>query len=179
MVLWVFWPSFVAALVAPKDIPMTAINVILALCGSTLAAYVLSLTLRGKISVGDIANATLAGGVAIGSTADKIPPPQAFLIGVLAGALATVGFAVLQSRFQDAVKKIDTSGVLYLHGLPGLFGGLAAILLVDRISGFDQIKGILVTIVVAIVAGFIVGKIVSLAGRRTVPYVDSEELAVE
>ena len=135
--------------------------------------------MRREIAVGDIANATLAGGVAIGSTADKIPAPQAFVIGVLAGVLATVGFALLQSRFQNAVKKIDTSGVFYLHGLPGLFGGLAAIFLVNGISGFDQIKGILVTIVVAMVAGFIVGKIVSLTGRRTVPYVDSEEFAFE
>lgn len=39
MVLWVFWPSFCAALVAPADVPKTAVNVILALCGSTLATY--------------------------------------------------------------------------------------------------------------------------------------------
>ena len=70
MVLWVFWPSFCAALVAPADVPRTAVNVILALCGSTLATYFASVKLRGKISAADIANATLAGGVAIGSTCD-------------------------------------------------------------------------------------------------------------
>jgi ammonium transporter Rh len=179
MVLWVFWPSFCAALVAPADVPMTVVNVIIALCGSTLATFVASLKLRGKVSVADVANAALAGGVAIGSTCDKVPPMQAFVIGVLAGALSTVGFAVIQDRLQNAVKRVDTCGVLHLHGLPGLFGGFAAIIAVDGISRGDQIKGILVTVVLAIVSGLIVGKILSIAGRRKQPYVDSEELDVE
>ncbi len=60
MVLWVFWPSFCAALVAPNEIPMTVVNVIFALCGSTVATYAASLKLRGKVSAADIANAALA-----------------------------------------------------------------------------------------------------------------------
>ncbi|KKK61887.1 hypothetical protein LCGC14_3009850, partial [marine sediment metagenome] len=63
MVLWMFWPSFCAALVAPADVPGTAINVILALCGSTLATYFASVRLRRKISAADIANAALTCGV--------------------------------------------------------------------------------------------------------------------
>jgi ammonium transporter Rh len=46
MVLWVFWPSFCAALVPPELVPYTAINVVIALCGSTLATYFASLGLR-------------------------------------------------------------------------------------------------------------------------------------
>jgi ammonium transporter Rh len=179
MVLWVFWPSFCAALVATKDIPMTIVNVILALCGSTLATYIASLRLRGKISVADIANAALAGGVAIGSTCDKVPAPYAFVIGIFAGALSTVGFAVIQNRLQNAIKRVDTCGVLYLHGLPGLFGGLAAMIAVNGISRVDQIKGILITVVLATAAGLVAGKMLSLTGRRKTPYVDSEELDVE
>jgi len=179
MVLWVFWPSFCAALVSPKDIPTTIVNVIIALCGSTIATYITSLKLRGKISVADIANAALAGGVAIGSTCDKISPSIAFIIGILAGGLSTVGFAIIQNKFQDAIKKIDTCGVLHLHGLPGLFGGLAAMIVVDGISKGAQIKGVLITSVLAIVSGLIVGKVLALAGRRKEPYTDSEELAVD
>jgi ammonium transporter Rh len=179
MVLWVFWPSFCAALVAPADIPATIVNVILALCGSTLATYVASLKLRGKIGVADIANAALAGGVAIGSTCDKVPPTYAFAIGLLAGALSTVGFAVIQERFQRAIKRIDTCGVLHLHGLPGLFGGLVAIVAVSGINAGIQLKGIAVTMVIAVVTGLIAGKILSLTGRRDVPYVDSEELEID
>ena len=91
MVLWVFWPSFCAALVPAAAIPATAVNVILALCASTLATYGASLLLRGKILPADIANAALAGGVAIGSTCDRVPPLQAFLIGLAAGLLSTFG----------------------------------------------------------------------------------------
>jgi ammonium transporter Rh len=158
---------------------MTAVNVILALCGSKLATYMASLKLRGKVSVADIANAALAGGVAIGSTCDKVSPAGAFAIGILAGALSTFGFAVIQSRFEAAIKKIDTCGVLHLHGLPGLFGGLAAVIAVDGISKGSQIKGIIITVVLAIVSGLIVGKTLSFTGRRTGPYIDSEELDVD
>ena len=179
MVLWVFWPSFCAALVAPKDIPMTIVNVIIALCGSTLATYIASLKLRGKVSIADIANAALAGGVAIGSTCDKVSPAVAILIGFLAGTLSTFGFAVIQRWNQAAIKKIDTCGVLHLHGLPGLFGGLAALVAVDGISSGAQFKGIIITVVLAGICGLIVGKILTLAGRRDEPYVDSEEFIVD
>jgi ammonium transporter Rh len=179
MILWVFWPSFCAALVAVHDIPMTIVNVILALCGSTLATYIASLKLRGKISVADIANAALAGGVAIGSTCDQVSPFTAFVVGGLGGVLSTVGFAVIQDRFHELGKKIDTCGVLHLHGLPGLFGGLAAIIAVGGINKGAQITGILITVAVAVLSGLVVGKVLSLVGRRKTPYIDSEELIVD
>ncbi len=179
MVLWVFWPSFCAALVTPKEVPMTIVNVIIALCGSTLATYFASMKLRGKVSIADIANAALAGGVAIGSTCNKIPPTYAFGIGLAAGAISTFGFAVIQDRFQKAIKKIDTCGVLHLHGLPGLFGGLVAMIAVNGISKSAQIEGIIITVILAILSGLIVGKILAMFGRRTVPYTDSEEFITD
>lgn len=179
MVLWVFWPSFCAALVAPKDIPMTVVNVILALCGSTVATYTASLKLRGKVSSADIANAALAGGVAIGSTCNRVPPLYAFLIGITAGLLSTAGFALLQDRLQNAIKKIDTCGVLHLHGLPGLFGGLVAIVVVDGINKADQIKGVVITVVLAVVTGIVAGLVLSLMKRKQNSYIDTEEFDVD
>ena len=179
MVLWVFWPSFCAALVAPADVPKTAVNVILALCGSTLATFLASVTLRKKIAIADMANAALAGGVAIGSTCDKIGPLPAFGIGVLAGALSTCGFAILQPRLQAIIRKIDTCGVLYLHGLPGLLGGIAAMLLVPGIDASAQAKGIAVTILLALVSGLVAGGLIAATGRRAVPYRDEEEFLTE
>ena len=175
MVLWVFWPSFCAALVAPADVPRTAVNVILALCGSTIATYFASVKLRGKISAADIANATLAGGVAIGSTCDLAVPAAAFAIGVLAGIVSTFGFAVIQSRLTDMTKKVDTCGVLYLHGLPGLFGGIAALFVVGGIDFGTQLSGILITVVLAAAGGLISGKVIAVLGRRSAPYLDTEE----
>ena len=179
MVLWVFWPSFCAALVAPADVPATAVNVILALCGSTIATYFATVRLRGKISAADIANAALAGGVAIGSCCDRAVPSAAFAIGIMAGVVSTFGFAFLQSRITRWTGKVDTCGVLYLHGLPGLFGGVAALATVDGISAGAQIAGLVVTVLMAGLAGLLTGKILSLFGRRTVPYTDSEEFEVE
>jgi len=176
MVLWVFWPSFCAALVAPVDVPKTAVNVILALCASTLATYFASVKLRGKIAAADIANATLAGGVAIGSTCDSATPATAFAIGLLAGVVSTFGFAILQAKLTALTHKVDTCGVFYLHGLPGLCGGLAAMVVVAGINVRAQLTGMLVTIVIAAIAGLISGKVIALLGRRSVPYVDIEEL---
>jgi ammonium transporter Rh len=179
MVLWVFWPSFCAALVAPVDVPRTAVNVILALCGSTIATYFASVQLRGKISAADIANATLAGGVAIGSTCDQATPLAAFVIGILAGVISTFGFAILQSKLTDKIKKVDTCGVFYLHGLPGLFGGIAALFVVKGINPGAQLAGILVTIALAGSTGLLSGKIIALLGRRAEPYCDAEEFDAE
>ena len=178
MVLWIFWPSFCAALVAPELIPHTVVNVVLALCGATVATYFASIILRkGKISIADIANASLAGGVAIGSTCDHASHPTAFLIGVLGGAVSTIGFAIIQGKLQSRLKCIDTCGVLNLHGWPGLMGGIAAVFVVDGINKSNQLKGIAITIIVALVAGYITGKVLSAFGRKVLVYADSDEFA--
>lgn len=179
MILWVFWPSFCAALVLPEEVVTTAINVILALSGATLATGFASIKLRGKIDAADIANASLAGGVAIGSVCNTATPIEAMIIGIVAGAISTFGFAVVQSRLQKGLKMVDTCGVSNLHGIPGIFGGLVALIVVAGISFSTQLIGIGITIVIAIVTGLISGKILSLFGHRKTPYVDDEEFSVE
>ena len=175
MVLWVFWPSFCAALVPTEAIPATVVNVFIALCGSTIATYITSVSIRGKINAADIANAALAGGVAIGATCDHATHPEAMVIGVIAGVLSTAGFAIFQKQQEKFHKIIDTCGVSNLHGLPGIFGGLAAIVVVDDIDAFAQLKGIAVTVVMATAAGLLSGKIVSLFGTHDKIYDDSSE----
>lgn len=175
MVLWVFWPSFCAALVPVEVIPMTVVNVFMALCGSTIATYITSVSIRGKINAADIANAALAGGVAIGATCDHASLPEAVIIGLLAGVISTVGFSVLQAKQEKFHKIVDTCGVSNLHGLPGIFGGLAAIVVVDGIDAGAQLKGILLTVIIAIVAGLISGKLISLFRKSDNIYNDAAE----
>lgn len=175
MVLWVFWPSFCAALVPSEAIPYTVVNVFLALCGSTLATYVASVSIRGKINAADIANAALAGGVAIGSTCDFASHGAAMIIGVVAGVLSTVGFALIQKHEEKLFRLVDTCGVSNLHGIPGLFGGLVAIFVVDGLDAGSQLKGILCTIIVAIIGGLFTGKIVSFFGAHKEAYEDAVE----
>ena len=179
MVLWIFWPSFCAALVIPEEVVHTAINVILALSGATIVTYLFTTWLRGKIDAADIANASLAGGVAIGSVCNTATPTEAIIIGMVAGAISTMGFALFQSRLEKGLKVIDTCGVSNLHGIPGIFGGLVALITVDTIDASAQLTGIALTIVIAIITGFVTGKILSLTGRRSIPYTDSEEFGVE
>ncbi len=175
MVLWVFWPSFCSALVPAELIPASVVNVFLALSGSTLATYFVSVYLRGKIGAADIANAALAGGVAIGSTFDHATHLEAMAIGLIAGAISTFGFAVLQAKQEKFHKIIDSCGVSNLHGIPGIFGGLAAIVVVNGIDVGAQLKGIAVTIIIAVVAGLVSGKIVSLFGKHEMLYDDVAE----
>ena len=175
MVLWVFWPSFCAALVPAEAIPMTVVNVFLALCGSTLVTYLLSVWIRGKISIADIANAALAGGVAIGATCDHANHMTALIIGLVAGAISTTGYAVLQEKQKKLLKAVDTCGVTNLHGLPGLFGGLIAIPVVSGLSAVAELTGIAVTIVLSLGLGLVTGKVISLFGHRQIAYSDAEE----
>lgn len=175
MVLWVFWPSFCAALVPVDAIPATVVNVFIALCGSTIATYIASVSIRGKINAADIANAALAGGVAIGATCDHASHLEAMIIGLVAGAISTVGFAIFQSKQEKFHKIIDTCGVSNLHGIPGIFGGLAAIIVVDGLDASAQLKAIAITIVIAVVAGLFSGKIISLFGKPKEIYNDEVE----
>jgi ammonium transporter Rh len=175
MALWVFWPSFCAALVPASQVPQTMINVIIALCGATLATYATTIVLRRKISIADIANASLAGGVAIGSVCNYANSTTSMLIGLLAGILSVFGFAVILPWLQKMIKKTDTCGVMYLHGLPGLMGGIAALLIVAGIHKRIQLYGIVIAVILAFVCGYISGVILSLFGRRVKAYEDSEE----
>lgn len=175
MVLWVFWPSFCAALVPLEAIPHTVVNVFLALCGSTLITYIVSISIRGKINIADIANAALAGGVAIGSTCDHATHIEALVIGLIAGAISTIGFAIIQGKQKKLMKIVDTCGVTNLHGLPGLLGGFAAMVVVNGLNVADQLSAIFITIVSALIFGFLTGKIISLFGHRKEAYVDHEE----
>lgn len=175
MVLWIFWPSFCSALVPSEQMPQTVINTIMALCGATLITYLTSLILRrGKPVISDIANAALAGGVAIGSTCNLVTAPSAFGIGLLAGALCVIGYVVIQPRLQSFFKIIDTCGVHNLHGMPGLLGGIMAIFFVPG-STKAQLSGIVVTIILALISGLISGYIIKATGSKVMLYEDQDE----
>jgi len=175
MVLWLFWPSFATAIVPFEQMPQTIVNTLLALCGATLATYFLSaLFHKGKASIVDMANAALAGGVAIGSVCNVVGPVGAFVIGLLGGAISVVGFVFIQPMLESKAKMIDTCGVHNLHGLPGLLGGFSAILVVPGIA-VTQLTGIGITLALALVGGMIAGALIRLTGTTKQAYEDSHE----
>ena len=175
MVLWLFWPSFCSAVAPMEQFAATVVNTILALCGATFATYVFTLIFRkGKIAISDMANAALAGGVAIGATCNVVSAQQAVIIGAIAGALCVFGFAKVQSRIQKAFNIADSCGVHNLHGMPGLLGGLAAIFVIPGIAA-AQLAGIAFTVGFALVGGLVAGYVVRATGVKKLAYEDEEE----
>ena len=138
MILWVFWPSFCAALVTPEQMPSTVVNVILALCGSTITTYIVSVALRKKVSIADIANAALAGGVAIGSACANASHSESVIIGILATAVAGIPFGLTQFQGVFAAPpsiaptflQMDIGGALQL----GLLSVVFTFFLVDLLD---------------------------------------------
>jgi ammonium transporter Rh len=133
--LWCFWPSFNAYFAGPiRDGAVTqraVVNTYLSLCSSVVAAYVVSGYLgKGKFNIVDIQNATLAGGVAMGAAANMLCMPYgALIIGFFAGSLSTFGFHVITPFLDRVIGLKDTCGVHNLHGMPGVTGAIASIIL--------------------------------------------------
>lgn len=173
VLLWIFWPSFTSAIVEPQLVVLTAFNTIFALCGSTLATYVVSKILRGKVGIEDIANASLAGGVAIGSICSSTTIGFAMFVGILAGILSTVGYNIISPKLEKLIKGVDSCGINNLHGMPGILGGVVAAFITGNFA--IQIGGIITTVVVAYIAGNIAGKVMSLCNNKKQIYCHEDE----
>lgn len=177
MVLWIFWPSFTSSVASPERTYLTALNTVLALCGSTLATYIFTKLIRGKIEVEDIANAALAGGVCIGSVCSTASPGFSMFIGICAGTLSTLGFAVIAPRICKLIRGTDTCGVHNLHGMPGLLGGLFAIGINHNVGA--QVGAVVTTVVVGLILGRITGGILGIFGTKEDTYNDESDFFVE
>lgn len=125
--LWLYWPSFNAALAPGDDQHRAVINTYLALAAACIVAIAVSALVsnENKIDMVHVQNATLAGGVAVGTSADMmIHPWGAMLIGSLAGALSSIGFRFITPFLATKLKIHDTCGVNNLHGMPGILAGI-------------------------------------------------------
>ena len=124
--LWLFWPSFNGALAVGNSQHRVVINTVLSLTSSCMSAFAMSKFFRKKFNMVDIQNATLAGGVAVGSSADLVIGPSfSLLIGMIAGIMSTIGYNKIQPFLHRNFHLHDTCGVNNLHGMPGIIGGLS------------------------------------------------------
>jgi Amt family ammonium transporter len=133
---------------------LVAMNSLMAMGGGILAALVI-----GKNDPGFVHNGALAGLVAVCAGSDVMHPIGALIVGGVAGALFVVTFTLCQNRW----KIDDVLGVWPLHGLCGLWGGLAAgVFGLEALGGLGgvsfmaQLVGCVTGVVMATVAGFIV-----------------------
>lgn len=127
--LWMFWPSFNAAMLGPGPQQHRAIiNTYYSLAACCVATFVISplVNKHQKLDMVHIQNATLAGGVAVGTCADLIIKPWgAILIGMIGGIISTLGYAYVTPFLNSKLKIHDTCGVNNLHGMPAILAAIA------------------------------------------------------
>jgi len=185
ILLWVLWPAFNAAEAKPgsKAETVAIINTLFAISSGCVFAFITSRLMSGhrQFQQPEIQNATLAGGVAMGSAANMIVRPAgAMAIGGFAGFLSVWGFAWLQPRIRE-LGLHDTCGILNLHGMPSILGALVSVVIAAFASKSDgyndeydsvfpqgkkqawyQLAATGLTLLIAILSGFLTGALVSV-----------------
>lgn len=129
--LWVFWPSFNSALTLKGDDQHRAIlHTFIGLSSSTITAFALSAVFnkRGKLTMADIQNVTLAGGVTVGASVDMmISPVAAYVLGIMGCTACFFGYRYLTPFMARHMRIQDQCGIHNLHGLTGLISSTAGI----------------------------------------------------
>lgn len=166
-ILAVGWFGFnvMSAQTIDKISGLVAINSLMAMVGGTLAAWVV-----GRNDPGFTYNGPLAGLVAVCAGSDLMHPVGALFVGLVAGALFVYMFTLVQNRW----KLDDVLGVWPLHGLCGLWGGLAAGIFGTKALGglggitfTGQLIGSALGVGIALIGGFVVyGGLKAIMGIR-------------
>ncbi len=169
-ILTVGWFGFnvMSAQTIDKMSGLVAMNSLMAMVGGTLAAWMV-----GKNDPGFAYNGPLAGLVAVCAGSDLMHPVGALVVGLVAGALFVKVFTLEQNRWRID----DVLGVWPLHGLCGLWGGLAAGIFgqkflggIGGISFSAQLIGSALGVTIALVGGFIVyGVLKRMMGLKLSP----------
>ena len=155
-ILAVGWFGFnvMSAQTIDKVSGLVAMNSLMAMAGGTLAAWVI-----GRNDPGFTYNGPLAGLVAVCAGSDLMHPMGALVVGLIAGALFVYMFTLVQNRW----KIDDVLGVWPLHGLCGLWGGLAAGIFGTKALGgmggvtfLGQLIGSSLGVAIALIGGFVV-----------------------
>ena len=144
---------------------LVALNSLMAMVGGVLAALFV-----GKNDPGFVHNGPLAGLVAVCAGSDVMHPAGSLVVGLVAGALFVWTFTLTQNKW----KIDDVLGVWPLHGLCGVWGGIACGIFgsealggMGGVSFMAQLVGSLMGVAIALAGGFIVyGIIKSTVGIR-------------
>src|SRR5690606_33378388 len=145
-ILWIGWYGFnpgsqlaIAGAGNTDAVLLIAVNTTLAAAGGAVAALILSHFVVGKFDLSLALNGMLGGLVGITANCDVVSNGSAIIIGLIAGVLV-IGAIVMLER----MKIDDPVGAFPVHGVCGIWGGIApAILggspLVATIVGWDAV----------------------------------------
>ncbi|NYH10730.1 ammonium transporter [Pseudomonas moraviensis] len=144
---------------------LVAVNSLMAMVGGTVAALIV-----GRNDPGFLHNGPLAGLVAVCAGSDLMHPVGALVTGAIAGALFVWCFTAAQVKWRID----DVLGVWPLHGLCGVWGGIACGIFgsttlggLGGVSLISQLIGTALGVAVALIGGFAVyGSIKMLHGLR-------------
>ena len=132
---------------------LVALNSLMAMVGGILVAALMS-----KADPGFVHNGALAGLVAVCAGSDVFHPVGALIVGGAAGGIFVLGFTYTQEK----LKIDDVLGVWPLHGLCGLWGGIACGIFgqsmlggMGNVSFLSQLIGSVALAAYALVAGLI------------------------
>lgn len=132
---------------------LVALNSLMAMVGGIIVAALIS-----RADPGFVHNGALAGLVAVCAGSDLFHPVGALIVGGIAGFIFVKGFTWTQEK----LKIDDVLGVWPLHGLCGLWGGIAAGIFglealggMGGVSFFTQLIGAVVISAYALGAGFV------------------------
>ncbi|TGP47048.1 ammonium transporter [bacterium M00.F.Ca.ET.230.01.1.1] len=144
---------------------LVAVNSLMAMVGGTLVSMIV-----GKNDPGFMHNGPLAGLVAVCAGSDIMHPLGALVVGGIAGGVFVWLFTFTQNR----LKIDDVLGVWPLHGVCGLWGGIAVGIFGQHwlgghggVSFWAQLLGSLMGVIFATATGFLVyGIIKQFMGLR-------------
>ena len=144
---------------------LVAVNSLMAMVGGTLAALV-----AGRNDPGFVHNGPLAGLVAVCAGSNLMHPLGALVTGAVAGGLFVWLFTLTQNRWRID----DVLGVWPLHGVCGVWGGIAAGIFglkalggTGGVSFWSQLIGTGAGVLIAFVGGLVVyGGLKAVVGIR-------------
>lgn len=174
-ILWIGWYGFnpgsqlaIAGTDNTNAVMIIAANTTLAAMAGAVAAMLIAWFMFRKPDLTMALNGVLAGLVGITANCDSVTNGEAIIIGLVAGVLVVLGIRML-----DALKIDDPVGAFPVHGLCGVWGGLATWIFGGH-PMVAQIVGSLVIPLWAFVTLFALFSILKAAGMLRVS--EDEEL---
>ncbi|KAF8357326.1 hypothetical protein PRIPAC_92321 [Pristionchus pacificus] len=174
--IFVNWPSLNAATaVTAEEHHRAIINTHLSLVGCTLATFFVCPMFepKKKFNMVQIANSTIAGGVAIGSCCNVVLDPILSLaLGSIAGVVSVLGYIYLTPFLSARLRLHDTCGIHNFHvaytkerfgsSLPSIYPAMASGDQTEGGQALMQLAGLGTVLGISVVLGGVTGLLLKL-----------------